>query len=337
MFAKLEPQRGSCSAVHAVAALLEAEQAAFEVVAPWIWSCRLTEGLRGVLRPAWELLWWCLDRLAARRTAAVSDTLEFGPGDVVQVRQVDFQMALHPPYLPGNDLSVAAYWFLSDRIRAYSHSHCNPAFQATVEAMVQAGGYGPRLNVVDVGAHLGDCCLWIVARLGREGAGCLAVEPDQDSVAALRLSIELNGFESAVQVQAAMVSDGDTDCGTESSAATVRGDCLLAEWDRPHLVNVFTSGSMELSALASFRATLASGEVPVWLVRTSEQPPEKIVAFVKQHNLEYSVETLRDGKDTRLVSMRGAGKRRATQLGSGNVSRASAASGTLDWQWRSVL
>ena len=108
-------------------------------------------------------------------------------------------MSLLPPHILGANLSDNTFWFLGDRIRAFRRGHCNPLFRVALEKFAaHRDKHSVPLVTWDVGAHLGDCCLWAAARYWKSNAKCVAFERDVGAAAAIRRSVVKNNFQEFV-------------------------------------------------------------------------------------------------------------------------------------------
>jgi len=245
--------------------------------------------------------------MVTRRIVTVTDTFELDMGSgPLQEKTTTFKMRLHPPHILGSTPAAEGIWFLSDRIRVYGSSHCNPAFQTSVESLLGTCGDKRPLLLVEVGAHLGDCCLWAAARLGRDGVRCLAVELQPQSAAAIMSSISLNGFEDVVHVINAAVGGEEGGCAEEpwggpDASGVMSAACLLKRWGTADLVSLFTV-SADQKIVEALLDNLRLGNIGMVLTRSiAGATPEGIRTFIARHSLSYSAEVFRGGLDTRLV------------------------------------
>mmetsp|Transcript_129547 Transcript_129547/g.414284 ORF Transcript_129547/g.414284 Transcript_129547/m.414284 type:complete len:217 (-) Transcript_129547:57-707(-) len=207
-------------------------------------------------------------------------------------------MALQPPHVRSSQRSADATRFVADRIRARRAPHCHPMFQGVVNAAVQGSAqWRPFLRIVDVGAHLGDCCLWAAARWGLGAVRCLSVERDPSAAAAIRRSIALGGVAAALEAREVSVcSEVAEECtGSEPSL-----ECLLAPLGFVDVLKIHVGGRAELAILRSLLATLRARKVGLVFLRTATFPVEDVEAFVALHTLPYSLQSLRLGQDTIL-------------------------------------
>lgn len=289
---------GACRPGLAAASVsMAAPGSALAAALPWVSSCVDATGAVGVLSPAWAALWRGLDRLCSPRVADVTCRDPFGTQHGLGVETVAFRIALLPPHIRGSERSEAATRFLADRIRARGEPHCNPIFRTTVSVVAEVHP-GRDMNMVDVGAHLGDCCLWAAARWGPR-ARCVSVEANEDAAAAIDRSIELGSFAPSLEVQARMAGPAEAGCGNGSSTA-VAMDCLLSEVPNVDVVKIHTGGAAEFDVLRGLVGSLRAGKVGVCVVRTTAIALSRVEAFVRSHALPYHVSQARDGRDTIL-------------------------------------
>ncbi|CAL1129886.1 unnamed protein product [Cladocopium goreaui] len=247
-----------------------------------VWQCLeefQDEGLVRLVTTPWATLWRGLDRLTAARDVTVSlkfrmeeARIHLSEGSRILLANnsmpVTFPMSLHPPHILGLPDAEDGYWFLADRIRAFESPHCNPAFQAVAEMLdfhrTLKGSHWP-LYLVDIGAHLGDCCLWAASRWPT-GANILAVEMRQDHAANIRRASKLAQHpEGVLQVRATKVV-AEADCNQEE-VSTV--DCFLDHWapSEVHLVSMYLGNGLELKALHGALKSLRTGRLQGVLVR----------------------------------------------------------------------
>lgn len=263
-----------------------------------VWQCLeefQDEGLVRLVTTPWATLWRGLDRLTAARDGSrillANNSMP-----------VTFPMSLHPPHILGLPDAEDGYWFLADRIRAFESPHCNPAFQAVAEMLdfhrTLKGSHWP-LYLVDIGAHLGDCCLWAASRWPT-GANILAVEMRQDHAANIRRASKLAQHpEGVLQVRATKVV-AEADCNQEE-VSTV--DCFLDHWapSEVHLVSMYLGNGLELKALHGALKSLRTGRLQGVLVRSTETEVEVFRKFVEEHQLPYRIVTLRVDHDLLFV------------------------------------
>ncbi|CAE8602416.1 unnamed protein product [Polarella glacialis] len=294
-----------CSAELAAAAILHMD--------PWlagrgIASCLDSGDLASLFTPLWVPVWRGLDRLTTLSEVNVTDVVHLTIRGQLQPRsRAAFRMALHPPHIRQSTIAESGYWFLSDRIRATRKSYCKSAFQTTAESMVALrGNEKRRLVFMDVGSHLGDCCLWAAARLGHS-VRCIAVEMEPSSAALIRRSVALNGFHGEVEIFQGELAGAECPCAPHAlSMAPLRGDCLVGGADID-LLHIHTSVRMELSILEGFLSALREGRIRAAIiraVRTGESREAVIAvatAFVAKHGLSYEVQAFGRGQDVLLV------------------------------------
>jgi len=281
-----------------------------------VWKC-LEEyqdnALPQILTKPWATLWRGLDRLAAARDVTVSVTLADEKRIHLSQRSrmlllknnvpVTFPMSLHPPHILGLVDAEDAYWFLADRVRASGLPHCNPAFQYVAEMLdfhrtVKGGQW--VIHLVDIGAHLGDCCLWAATRWSK-GVRVLAVEMRKDNSASIRRASQLAQHpEGVLEVQALQVV-AEAKCNQEVSTV----DCILDQWASKllevHLVSLYLGFNLELEALRGALRWLEAGRVQGVLVRSTTTEVKLFHSFVEEHQLPYRVVTLRTDHDLLLV------------------------------------
>lgn len=281
-----------------------------------VWQCLeefQDEGLVRLVTTPWATLWRGLDRLTAARDVTVSlkfrmeeARIHLSEGSRILLANnsmpVTFPMSLHPPHILGLPDAEDGYWFLADRIRAFESPHCNPAFQAVAEMLdfhrTLKGSHWP-LYLVDIGAHLGDCCLWAASRWPT-GANILAVEMRQDHAANIRRASKLAQHpEGVLQVRATKVV-AEADCNQEE-VSTV--DCFLDHWapSEVHLVSMYLGNGLELKALHGALKSLRTGRLQGVLVRSTETEVEVFRKFVEEHQLPYRIVTLRVDHDLLFV------------------------------------
>lgn len=211
-----------------------------------------------------------------------------------------FQMRLLPPHIHHAPAADYAGWFIADRIRAFRRPHCNPLFRAMTDVVAET--YPNRIvSVMDVGSHLGDCCLWATARWGTERMHCLSLERDKDIASAIRRSVELNGFEEVAEVRSRTLGahrGGPLQCSDEHESIPL--DCFMVRVPSIDMVKIHTGGGFELTILGGFVNALKQGKVGILLLRTTAVPREKIEAFIAEHNLPYNIRQHRESRDTVL-------------------------------------
>merc|ERR1740121_3255501 len=110
------------------------------------------------------------------------------------------------------------------------------------------------LHIIDVGAHIGDCCLWAAARFRQaEGVGvrCLAVETEAQTAAVIRHSVWLNHWEDSVEVLLRAVGGAEVGCPQtrEPLEMPTRGDCLVEKFGHADMISIFTGGGFESAIL----------------------------------------------------------------------------------------
>lgn len=245
----------------------------------------------------WAPVWQGLDRLGSSRTVVVTSRDPVSPRAGLDVQTVGFRMSLLPPHIRGSRRSEAATRFVADRVRARARPHCNPAFQALAHAFASTHAQ-EVLTLVDVGAHLGDCCLWAAARFGQRRVKCIAFERDPDAAAALRQSVMLASLEGTVEVHARGVGPRATNCSEARVAASL--DCILGGFGRVDIVKIHVGYGAELLILTGLLDSLRLGKVALCLVRTTVVPIAHVEAFLQRHRLPYLVQPGREGKDVAL-------------------------------------
>jgi FkbM family methyltransferase len=90
-----------------------------------------------------------------------------------------------------------------------------------VERAIRAGTAAPR--IVDLGAHVGSASLLLLERF--PGAHVVAVEPNPDSAALLRRTVERNGLSAQWEVR-------QVAAGTERGTASIEGFSILSHFVR---------------------------------------------------------------------------------------------------------
>lgn len=297
-----------CSPEAAVAAAAAAPNAASALAAVRfrVQMCREAQGLLPLLRPSWSRVWHGLDRLGSLQEVNLLDT----GANSGSYAEVPFQMSLLPPHIRGANLSESAFWFLGDRIRAKRSSHCNPIFKVALEVVFQVGtAREANITVFDVGAHLGDCCLWAGQRFKARGILCVAFERDLGAAQAIRRSIRLGNLGPSVQVREGEVASSQQ----TSSQQTCRSvgpnslDCAAATLNYVDLVKIHIGFKLELGILEGFVQTFAARKVGVCLVRATEIAMGELHSFVERHQLKYTLVPVRQGHDVALVSNELAG------------------------------
>lgn len=320
----LAPPRDVCS-MEASAAIVAktvfefGAEKAIGAVAPWIWGCLTTRGLLTLLEPEWAAFWQGLDRLTTSQRIVVNETFS-GPDGRIEpelrrrlsidhvTSTATFGMHLLPPHILGLRAADRGYWFIADRIRFTGKAHCNPAFVAMAEAIALRSGGGQGLNLVEIGAHMGDCCLWAAARW-RTGIRCLAVEAEPLHAGLIRKSIRTGGYEEAIQVvQVCVVAEGWCPPAPGPNAATTL-DCVLGRWSgSPDLVSLYLGelgAGNEWGALQGALATLRLGpgrQPSHILVRARKFGARDLAVFMARHRLPYRVLVVREGFDLLLVA-----------------------------------
>ncbi|CAK9057419.1 unnamed protein product, partial [Durusdinium trenchii] len=93
---------------------------------------------------------------------------------------------------------------VSDVVRACRLPYCDLSF---MELVLRVAAVSSSLQLLEVGANLGDCSLWAAAHLGRRLRAAWAVEPLPPVAAALRRSVRRNGWEQKVQVIEALAGE----------------------------------------------------------------------------------------------------------------------------------
>lgn len=314
----LEPHKDVCSvdfhaALITIGMVMDGGglEAVFYVLDPWIWRCLLTKGVLAFLQPAWIPIWLGLDRLLAPRSVEVThrfqgpDTrLPSGFGSRIGLEKIQsearFTMELLPPHIRGNALAERGFWFLADRIRISRQPHCNAFFITLAEAI--AASSSEVLNFVEVGAHLGDCCLWATARFQRTRTiRCLAVESEVLNTAAIQKSIVDGQFQDSMEVvRTTVVQSMSSRCPppeAESLPKEMTLDCILGRWDgRANLVSLFLGnigGSNEMSALLGALGTLKKSQPAhqpdVLLLRTTCVAVDEFSSFIERYDLPYRI------------------------------------------------
>lgn len=304
----------------ALVARCRSPEVAIKAVAPQIWKCLSTQGLVALLEPQWAAFWHGLDRLTASRTVVVSLVFtgpdrRMHPG-LRRLLKLDnvtsaatFSMELLPPHILGVKLAERGFWFLADRIRFHGTPRCNPTFVAVAEAIAARKPRGRMMHIVDVGAHLGDCCLWVAARWG-ERIRCLAVEGERLNAEAIRKSVRRGGFHKAIEVQHVSIV-GQGPCRRQSvefGRKTV--DCVLGHWrGRADFVSLYLGAMGAGDEWNAMQGALRSlGPESPWqqprnvLVRLRGGRTAKDFAmFVDEHRMPYNVVVAREGLDVLLV------------------------------------
>merc|ERR1711972_1066533 len=110
-------------------------------------------------------------------------------------------MSLLPPHIQSSEASSESYRFVADRVRAFRTPHCNSVFMGVVHTTALArerDKLSRDMFLVDVGAHLGDCCLWAIARW--PWVKCTAIERNPDVAANIQRSISLGNLADRVDV-----------------------------------------------------------------------------------------------------------------------------------------
>jgi len=272
-------------------------------VLQWVQRCLAAEGMAGVLTPQWASFWRVLDRLSSEQDVEVSMP---DPIDSVQQAGIltNFRMSLLPPHITGSTRAMSSLHYVADRIRAKRHAHCNSVFMGLVNLYAeekQRQKLSGVLQVVDVGAHLGDCCLWAIARWSGSVLRCQAVERDDTAAAAIERSVSLGGLQGLVSVHRHTV--GDFACpadGVVLPGSEVSLDCLLAKLPVIDIIKIHTGGGAELKILAGLSNILHSRRVGVVMVRSTETKPAAIQAFVAEKGWPYSWRLSLTGRDVLL-------------------------------------
>eukprot|EP00434_Breviolum_minutum_P019209 symbB.v1.2.016931.t1/scaffold1305.1/size135414/3 len=86
---------------------------------------------------------------------------------------------------------------VSDVVRACRLPYCDLNF---MELVLRVAAVFGSIELVEVGANLGDCALWTLAHLGRRCRGVVALEPLPEVARALKRSLQMNGWEEKSQV-----------------------------------------------------------------------------------------------------------------------------------------
>eukprot|EP00927_Polykrikos_kofoidii_P071041 TRINITY_DN67378_c0_g1_i1.p1 TRINITY_DN67378_c0_g1~~TRINITY_DN67378_c0_g1_i1.p1 ORF type:complete len:610 (-),score=118.46 TRINITY_DN67378_c0_g1_i1:264-1955(-) len=306
--------RLTCSALVAAAA---AVTGGLEAVVSRIEACRRTArgGLRGLLAREWSAVWRGLDRLSAPRVVEIvarpPAIANCDRGCLSKASDPRFHMQLLPPYIHEDTLARMHLRFVADRTRASSSPHCNPTFREVAEDLLRQRRRedGPAV-LVDVGAHLGDCCLWVAARWGAQRVQCHSFEMVSEVAEAARQSVNLNGFGDFVQVHSRRAAATEEHCLVErrgnyggahcigskcrsdteaDPTAAVTLDCFLRRRQRRRvdLVKIHVDGAEE-EVLEGLLETLRSGRVAAMLVRSWVVAPAVFMEFVRKHRLPYS-------------------------------------------------
>jgi len=273
-------------------------------VLQWVQRCINAEGMSGVLSPQWASFWRVLDRLSSEQDVEVSMP---DPIDSLQAAgrgTTSFRMSLLPPHITGSNRAMNSLHFVADRIRAKRHAHCNSVFMGLVNVYAEERArqrLSGVLQVVDVGAHLGDCCLWAISRWSGSVVRCQAVERDDAAAAAIERSVQLGGLQGLVTVHRntmgdfACPADGVVLPGHEASL-----DCLLAKLPIIDIIKVHTGGGSELKILAGLNNILHSRRVGVVMIRSVETKPAEIQALVEERGWPYTWRMSLTGRDILL-------------------------------------
>eukprot|EP00435_Cladocopium_sp_Y103_P071590 s574_g37.t3 len=86
---------------------------------------------------------------------------------------------------------------VSDVVRACRLPYCDLSF---LELVLRSAAVFGGVQLLEVGANLGDCALWTAAHLGRRLHRAIAVEPLPEVAQSLQRSVQMNGWESKFQV-----------------------------------------------------------------------------------------------------------------------------------------
>lgn len=267
-------------------------------------KCKAARGITALFAPGWASVWRGLDRLTSLRAVHVEAGCCWGTSPDSD-RHLSFHMSLPPPHIKGYLHFETNFVFLGDRIRAWRRNRCKPVFKTLLERIVETRGL-QDLTVFDVGAHMGDCCLWAAARFGRYGLKCTAFERSAGLARVIRRSVDLNGFEGAVEVRRGSVGGAKDLCPplAELDVTTnpVPLDCHLFERGRAiDFVHIHVSFQGELNLVEGLLRSLRHGLVGACLVRATEFSLEDFKDFVAKHELPYRVEFARVRYDVLLL------------------------------------
>lgn len=240
-----------------------------------IQACWFDSGWKAMLRPTWVSIWRGLDRLSSWRTADIIQE-ELPPA-------VKFKMSLFPPHIAGSSTSEESFRFVADFIRASSQSHCHPLFLELADHILGSARLRQRRPlVVDIGAHLGDCCLWAAERWKISGLHCHAFDCNPDAVAVMRHSIKLNGFSDRIFVHERNVGSGQVGCtpgAAPSNTSLPPLDALLQDLGHVDLLKVHTGGRGELHIVNDVLFALRAGRITALCLRSEGGPTSLLAEF----------------------------------------------------------
>lgn len=155
-------------------------------------ACRNSFHLLELLDPNQAPIFALADRLS------LSKYLDFDPG-LVGVAPTASGRSVRL-FLP-RSLSSRSYGWISDQIRADGAPHINAYFlQAVAHRAAALAKYErsrPLLHLVDVGAHLGDACIWAATRY-LDQVRCAAFEPMPELKPLISLSLKYNNLSGVV-------------------------------------------------------------------------------------------------------------------------------------------
>eukprot|EP00747_Dinoflagellata_sp_TGD_P089172 gnl/TRDRNA2_/TRDRNA2_164232_c1_seq1.p1 gnl/TRDRNA2_/TRDRNA2_164232_c1~~gnl/TRDRNA2_/TRDRNA2_164232_c1_seq1.p1 ORF type:complete len:231 (+),score=26.84 gnl/TRDRNA2_/TRDRNA2_164232_c1_seq1:97-789(+) len=216
-------------------------------------------------------------------------------------------MSLLPPHIRGLPAAEDHYWFLADRIRARNLPHCNRIFKVTLQSLMAALKSAPNprgLFIVDVGAHLGDCCLWAAAQWGPQWVRCHAFERNKLTAEHIARSVDMNGLSRAIAVHTQTIGNwlpaasSGRNCSVQVDPMPL--DCFLQDCQQVDIVSIYVGG-MEEAILEGTLQSLKSAKIGYLLVRSKVMTTREIRAFIAKYDLPYVVGSVREGRDTLIV------------------------------------
>ncbi|CAJ1398458.1 unnamed protein product [Effrenium voratum] len=149
------------------------------------------------------------------------------------------------------------FGFVGDNVRSTGLPHCSLVFQNAVDTLLEFLP-GVRVNVVDVGSMLGDCCLWSLLRHGR--GWCKAFESNELWVRLAMATLQLNGLSQEMSVNHMEI----TPDGPRSL------DSILGDSQDALVLKIHTDGN-ELGLLQGAQQLLRRGHVQLAVLRTESQ------------------------------------------------------------------
>eukprot|EP00931_Biecheleriopsis_adriatica_P005736 TRINITY_DN107215_c0_g1_i1.p1 TRINITY_DN107215_c0_g1~~TRINITY_DN107215_c0_g1_i1.p1 ORF type:complete len:534 (-),score=94.89 TRINITY_DN107215_c0_g1_i1:10-1611(-) len=253
--------------------------------ATMIRECYAERGV-ALLTRRWASVWRGLDRLTTERVVNVVEE-ENPPA-------VSFNMSLLPPHISESERSHNSFRFVADFIRGAKRPHCHSIFRELADHIL--GSMETQPLILDVGAHLGDCCLWAAARWRSSFLRCYAFDCNSEAVAAVRRSVALNDLSGAVKVFNRSVATEATGCS--ASRYRSRGpslDSLVAKLGRVDILKLHVGSEPDshahLEILSDLHDSLQAGRVTSCLVRTSNSglTPSMLAQYVVSNGLPYTV------------------------------------------------